>query len=118
MSASKWAASGAIVLALSAQASFSGEPLWDICRLGESGENVVAAYASSVLDGELAMFGLADRKEVMFDKKTIACIPSSAKPLQAAAVLAKYLRENPATLHLPAYILARKAFVPAWPCKK
>ena len=46
------------------------------------------------------------------------CAPKGVKFPQAKAVVLKYLKDNPARLHLPFVRLAVDALKAAWPCSK
>jgi hypothetical protein len=98
--------------------AWTGRQLLTMYELGESGRMTVGAYAAGVADSELTLVQLAKERDSPIDATKLACIPPAAMvPLQLGDVVYKFLKENPARHHEPAYALTRDAFVTAWRCR-
>lgn len=62
------------------------------------------AYLAGVIDG------------MWWGKPNTICFPDGVTQGQAAAVIVKYMRENPERMHLSAPVLVADALMPAFPC--
>ena len=60
--------------------------------------------------------GSEKQRMASFEMLRGTCFPEKAPILQLARVLVKWLREHPARLHEPVYLLANDAFKEAFPC--
>lgn len=88
----------------------SGEPnSWDLKKLAKAAECI--GFIQGVMEGTLYT-SLEDNVG-----KYPFCVPTRSTPGQDAAVVIKYLKENPSGWHLPAGFLVRQAFSESFPCK-
>lgn len=67
-------------------------------------------FVEGVIEGTMITAILGNQGEYPY------CMPTTTSPRQDAAVVAKYLNDNPDQWHLPAGLLITRAFSLAYPC--
>ena len=85
---------------------YSGNELWQFCS-PDSNTDACTAYIAGVSD----TLGYAHPNH-----RSQVCVPENVTVGQLTAVVAKYLRDNPALRHNAAFELTFFAFKEAWPC--